>query len=52
MSVRFKARIRDERKFSGPEELKAQILRDIEEAKKHFAAISDIQPTADSSLRG
>ena len=34
MEVRFHSRIRDERKFSGPDELRAQIARDIETAKK------------------
>lgn len=37
MTIRFRARIRDEKKFSGPEELKRQILRDIEMAKQYFA---------------
>jgi riboflavin kinase / FMN adenylyltransferase len=37
MEVRFHARIRDERKFSGPDELRAQIARDIEAAKRFFA---------------
>ncbi|HEY6467504.1 MAG TPA: bifunctional riboflavin kinase/FAD synthetase, partial [Candidatus Acidoferrales bacterium] len=32
MTIRFRTRIRDEKKFSGPEELKQQILRDIEAA--------------------
>lgn len=36
MAIRFHARIRDEKKFSGPEELKQQILRDIETAKQYF----------------
>lgn len=36
LAVRFFARIRDEQKFSGPEELKQQILRDIETAKQYF----------------
>jgi len=36
MTIRFRARIRDEKKFSGPEELKRQILRDIERAKQYF----------------
>jgi riboflavin kinase/FMN adenylyltransferase len=36
MTVRFRTRIRDEKKFSGPEELKQQILQDIETAKQYF----------------
>jgi riboflavin kinase/FMN adenylyltransferase len=34
MEVRFIRKLRDERKFGGVEELKSQILRDIEEARK------------------
>jgi riboflavin kinase/FMN adenylyltransferase len=37
MEVRFHARIRDERKFSGPDALRAQIARDIEAARKFFS---------------
>ena len=37
MEVRFHERIRDERKFSGVEELRAQIARDIETARKFFS---------------
>jgi len=37
MEVRFYMRIRDERKFSGPDELRAQIARDIVAARKFFA---------------
>lgn len=37
MKVRFLERIRDEKKFSGPEELKVQILRDAEAARQYFA---------------
>jgi riboflavin kinase / FMN adenylyltransferase len=37
MEVRFHARIRDEQKFSGPDELRAQITRDIEAAREYFA---------------
>ena len=37
MTIRFRARIRDEKKFPGPEELKQQILRDIESAKTYLA---------------
>lgn len=36
MVVRFRTRVRDEKKFSGSEELKAQILRDIETTKQYF----------------
>ena len=36
MAVRFRARIRDEQKFPGPEELKRQILQDIATAKQYF----------------
>jgi riboflavin kinase / FMN adenylyltransferase len=48
IEVRFHSRIRDEQKFSGPEELRAQIAKDIETAKKYFA---DRQPTGDSGRR-
>ncbi len=34
ITVKFMKRLRDEKKFSGAEELKAQIRRDIEEARK------------------
>ncbi len=37
MKLRFLARLRDEQKFSGPEALHAQVLKDIEEAKELFA---------------
>jgi riboflavin kinase / FMN adenylyltransferase len=38
LEVRFWQRLRDERKFSGPLELKEQVLRDIERAKEFFQA--------------
>jgi riboflavin kinase / FMN adenylyltransferase len=38
LTIRFRTRIRDEQKFSGPPELKSQILKDIETAKEYFAA--------------
>jgi riboflavin kinase / FMN adenylyltransferase len=38
MEVRFQSRLRDEQKFSGAEELRAQIARDISAAKEYFAA--------------
>jgi riboflavin kinase/FMN adenylyltransferase len=36
MEVRFHARLRDERKFSGAEELREQIARDIVAAREYF----------------
>jgi riboflavin kinase/FMN adenylyltransferase len=39
MEVHFWARLRDEQKFSGPDALRRQVLRDIEEARRYFAAI-------------
>lgn len=36
MAIRFRARLREEKKFSGPHELKQQVLRDIEMAKQYF----------------
>jgi riboflavin kinase / FMN adenylyltransferase len=38
LEVRFWQRLRDERKFSGPAELKEQVLKDIERAKEFFQA--------------
>jgi riboflavin kinase/FMN adenylyltransferase len=45
MAVRFRTRIRDEHKFSGPDELKQQILRDIEEANKVFRSNAKTNPS-------
>jgi len=39
MEVHFWARLRDEQKFPGPDALRRQVLRDIEEARRYFAAI-------------
>ncbi len=36
LEVRFWQRLRDERKFSGPAELREQVLKDIERAKEYF----------------
>lgn len=36
LRIEFLRRLRDEKKFAGPAELKAQILRDIERAKAYF----------------
>lgn len=37
MEVRFWTRLRDEQKFSGPDALRRQVLKDIEAAKGYFA---------------
>jgi riboflavin kinase/FMN adenylyltransferase len=39
MEVRFRARLRDEMKFSGPEALRAQIAQDIAKAEEYFAEL-------------
>jgi hypothetical protein len=39
IEVRFWERLRDERKFTGPEELRAQIARDISAANKFFSRL-------------
>jgi riboflavin kinase / FMN adenylyltransferase len=39
MEVRFQARIREEMKFSGAEELRDQIAKDIARAKEYFAVV-------------
>jgi riboflavin kinase/FMN adenylyltransferase len=39
--VRFWKRLRDERKFAGPAELREQVLRDIDAAKQYFAAAQE-----------
>jgi riboflavin kinase/FMN adenylyltransferase len=36
MEVRFRTRLREERKFSGPAELREQVLKDIDRAKEYF----------------
>jgi riboflavin kinase/FMN adenylyltransferase len=37
MQVHFLARLRDEQKFSGPEALREQVMKDIEHAKEFFS---------------
>ncbi len=41
--VAFHARLRDEQKFSGPDELRAQIARDILAAQEYFARRSGVR---------
>jgi FAD synthase len=43
MEVRFHARVRDERKFAGAEELRKQIGRDIALAKEYFAGSKAVE---------
>ena len=40
LQVVFKRRIRDEKKFTGIDALKAQILKDIEQTKTYFNILS------------
>jgi riboflavin kinase / FMN adenylyltransferase len=40
MEVRFWKRLRDEKKFSGPEALRDQVLRDVNEAQAYFASLA------------
>lgn len=39
LEIRFWQRLRDERKFSEPAELREQVLKDIEKAKEYFQAV-------------
>jgi riboflavin kinase/FMN adenylyltransferase len=39
MEIRFWKRLRPERKFSGPEELRAQIAKDIASANRFFTLL-------------
>jgi riboflavin kinase/FMN adenylyltransferase len=39
MEVRFWKRLREEKKFTGPEELRAQIARDIASARRFFTRL-------------
>jgi riboflavin kinase/FMN adenylyltransferase len=45
MELRFHERLRDEQKFSGPDELRAQIARDIASAQKYFSRGAERQGT-------
>jgi riboflavin kinase/FMN adenylyltransferase len=40
MEVRFWKRLRDEKKFAGPEALRDQVLRDISDAQAYFASLA------------
>jgi len=43
IEVRFWKKLRDERKFSGAEELKAQIAKDIAAANAYFARLRKVR---------
>jgi riboflavin kinase / FMN adenylyltransferase len=45
MEVRFLARLRDEQKFSGPDTLKVQVLRDIESAQGFYKLHTNQSPS-------
>jgi riboflavin kinase/FMN adenylyltransferase len=50
MEVRFWNRLRDEKKFSGPEELRVQIARDIESANKFFSRLRRFRSLRNASV--
>jgi riboflavin kinase / FMN adenylyltransferase len=45
MEVRFLARLRDEQKFSGPEALREQVLKDIEAARSFYRLKANQSPS-------
>ena len=50
LEVRFWERLRDEQKFSGPEELRGQIALDLERARDFFRRLDQSQDNATVSL--
>jgi phosphoribosyl 1,2-cyclic phosphate phosphodiesterase len=50
IEVRFWERLRDEKQFSGPEELRAQIARDIANANKFFSRLRRFRSIRNASL--
>jgi riboflavin kinase/FMN adenylyltransferase len=46
LEVRFRERLRDEQKFSGPEELKKQIAADLEHARLFFRRLDEAHTAA------
>ena len=46
LEVRFYMRLRDEVKFSSPEQLKTQIARDIAAAQQYFSRLREPQPSS------
>ncbi len=45
MEVRFWKRLREEKKFAGPEELRAQIARDIANSRRFFSRLRRYRTT-------
>jgi riboflavin kinase/FMN adenylyltransferase len=45
LEVRFRERLRDEQKFSGPEELRRQIASDLDKAREFFHRQDEAKPT-------
>ena len=45
LEVRFRERLREERKFGGPEELRGQIAIDLEQAREFFRQLDQSQST-------
>jgi len=52
MEVRFWKRLREEKKFSGPEELRAQIAADIARANKFFSRLRHSRATRQPTTAG
>ena len=50
IEVRFWQRLRDEKKFTGPEELRAQIARDIAAAHRFFSRLRRFRSLRNASL--
>jgi phosphoribosyl 1,2-cyclic phosphate phosphodiesterase len=51
IEVRFWERLREEKKFSGPEELRAQIARDIAKANKFFSRLRRFRSLRQPAIR-
>jgi len=52
LEVQFWRRLRDEKKFSGPEELRAQIARDIGRANSFFSRLRRLRSRQPAAARG
>jgi len=52
LEVQFWRRLRDEKKFSGPEELRAQIARDIDRANKFFSRLRRFRSLRQTTAAG